>query len=198
MRLPKQLIFIGTVIAVIGIISTLAAFSRRTFKKEGNHIPFTLTSPVFEHNSAIPSYYTCDEPKTNEGDPDISPPLAWQHPPAGTKSFVLICHDPDALGGQWIHWIVYDIPSDRVKLEEHVKADGINAKLALNSWGEATYGGPCPPLKQHRYVFTLYALDIPHLIVTEPADYAMVMQAMGDHILDKATLIGTYQRIKSI
>lgn len=188
----RQWIFMLGVLAIIGIISTLAAFSRRMFKKNGGEKEsFVLTSSAFENDASMPSFYTCDGH-------DVSPPLAWQHAPAGTKSFVLIFHDPDALGGDWIHWIVYDIPPQIVKFEEHTVVASIGAKTGLNSWDNDTYGGPCPPLKEHRYIFTLYALDIPHLEVKPPVNEKAVMQAMEGHILDKAMLTGTYQRIKSI
>lgn len=176
-------------LGAITIITTLAAFSRRMFKKDGQK-SFVLMSPSFKNDGNIPSFYTCDGR-------NVSPKLSWESPPSGTQSFVLICHDPDALGGDWIHWIVYNIPANISNLEEHIKADTIGARMGLNSWGEEAYGGPCPPLKRHRYIFTLYALDIPQLVLKEP-DYKVIMQVIEGKVLDKAILIGTYQRVKNI
>ncbi len=179
-------------VVIVSIISTLAAFSRRMFKKNGGaQESFELISSAFENDDPMPLFYTCDGH-------DVSPPLAWHNAPAGTKSFVLIMHDPDALGGNWIHWIVYDIPATISKFEEHTVVESLGAKSGLNSEDTATYIGPCPPLKEHRYIFTLYALDIPYLEVKHPAVHKAVVQAMEEHIIDKAKLEGTYQRIKSI
>lgn len=186
----KQILFIGAMVVTLGVVATLAAFSRRMFKKGTEKLSFTLTSASFDRDTPIPPFYTCDGR-------DVSPALAWQNAPEGTKSFVLIMHDPDALGGDWIHWIVYDIPPTIFKFEEHVVVESVGAKVGLNSSGKTMYEGPCPPLKEHRYIFTLYALNIPQLIVKQPADYDMVSKAIENHVLDKALLKGTYQRIKS-
>jgi Raf kinase inhibitor-like YbhB/YbcL family protein len=179
------------ILAIVFLMTTLGAFSRRMFKKGGDEQVFMLTSPAFEHEEDIPPFYTCD------GN-NFSPALEWKNPPKDTQSFVLICHDPDALGGDWIHWIVYNIPKTITKFPEHVIVETLNAKSGLNSWDSPTYGGPCPPLKQHRYIFTLYALNIPQLEFKEPPRYNEIIKAMEGHILDKALLIGLYQRVKSI
>jgi Raf kinase inhibitor-like YbhB/YbcL family protein len=150
---------------------------------------FRLSSPAFSHKNDIPALYTCDNQ-------DISPALSWINPPAETKSFVLICFDPDAPGKGWTHWIVYDIPSSINQLPEQVNIEQLPAKQGNNSWGKAAYGGPCPPQKKHRYFFTLYALDIDMLPVSGTPDYQIVMQAMKGHILGKAELMGKYQRQK--
>ncbi len=171
----------------------LAAISRRTPKKEDKertYQNFLLKSPSFALGGDIPRLFTCDGK-------DISPPLHWENPPLGTQSYVLILHDPDAMGGSWIHWIMINIPGAMSRLTQQVNAASINAKLAVNSWGEQSYGGPCPPLKKHRYNFTLYALDIPQITVDKRAKQKQVMRAMHGHILGKAKLMGKYQRPKS-
>lgn len=187
----KQIMFILAVLATVGAIATLAAFSRRMFKKGTGKVSFTLSSSSFERDASIPPFYTCDGR-------DVSPALVWQNAPAGTQSFVIVMHDEDALGGAWMHWIVYDIPPAVTKFDEHAVVESLGAKLGINSSGKMAYEGPCPPLKEHRYIFTIYALNIPRLEVKQGADYTMVTKAMENHILDQALLKGTYQRIKSL
>ncbi len=188
----KEWFFIVSLIAIVGGVTTLVPFSRRMFKKEGaEREVFTLTSTAFEHNEEMPSFYTCDGS-------DFSPPLAWKNPPPGTQSFVLIFHDPDALGGNWIHWVVYDLPVTVLKLEEHAVVSSLGGKSGYNSWDNQTYGGPCPPLKRHKYIFTLYAVDIPQLDVKHPVNESVVQKAMDGHIIDKALLMCTYQRLRNI
>ncbi|NPA06273.1 MAG: YbhB/YbcL family Raf kinase inhibitor-like protein [Chloroflexi bacterium] len=144
-----------------------------------------LQSPAFEHQGPIPRRYTCD------GE-DISPPLTWGPAPKATRSWVLIMDDPDAPAGTWDHWIVYDIPAEVTQLVEGATPPG---RQGRNSWGRIGYGGPCPPPgPPHHYVFRIYALDIPSLGLPEGATKAQVLQAMQDHILAQATLIGTYGR----
>ncbi len=181
-------------LAAIGSMLILVAFSRRVIERDtaGEHKKndFRLMSPQFQNRMNIPSLYTCDGQ-------DVSPAISWQNPPAGTQSLVLICHDPDAQNGSWVHWIVFDIPSSITELPEHSKATSLNAKLGINSWGKAAYGGPCPPIKRHRYIFTLYALNIPQLALDKEPEYVAIKAAMQGHILDEARLIGMYQRMQN-
>jgi Raf kinase inhibitor-like YbhB/YbcL family protein len=148
-----------------------------------------LKSPAFVSGSMIPSLYTC------EGK-DISPPLAWSGAPAGTKSFVLICDDPDAPLMTWVHWVYYNIPASVTSLPEALaKAEkpaqgGIHGK---SSFGDFGYGGPCPPWGTHRYFFKLYALDT---VLTLPsgAKKKDVLKAMDKHVLSKTELMGKYKK----
>lgn len=151
--------------------------------------PFELASTAFAHEEEIPERYTCD------GE-DISPPLQWGDPPAGTQSFALICDDPDAPGGTWVHWLLYNLSTDVRGLPEAVPAqqelaDG--SQHGRNSWGRSDYGGPCPPRGTHRYIFTLYALDTT-LDLAPGADKATLLQAMEGHVLAETALIGLYAR----
>lgn len=148
-----------------------------------------LSSPAFTNSQAIPAIHTCD------GRND-SPPLQWSGAPSGTKSFALICDDPDAPAG-WVHWVLYNLPANTDRLPERLPTtetlpDG--AKQGLSDFKRIGYGGPCPPPgKQHRYFFKLYALDTEvklHAMATKSA----LWQAMKDHVLADATLVGTYQR----
>lgn len=150
--------------------------------------PFAITSDAFDHEAAIPVKYTCD------GD-DISPALAWTDPPDGTQTFALIMDDPDAPGGTWVHWVVYNLPADTRGLPEAVASDadlpgGVQGK---NSWPRDAYGGPCPPSGTHRYFFTLYAVDT-QLALEPGATKAEVLMVVEGHILAETSVMGTYQR----
>jgi len=139
-----------------------------------------LTSPAFQHESNIPSDYTCDGA-------DKIPPLAIADVPPEAKSVALIMDDPDAPVGTWDHWIMWNIPPDTKQIDRPL------AVVGKNSWGRTDYGGPCPPSGTHRYFFRLYALDILLEIPAGSAKSAL-KAAMEGHILAEATLMGTYQR----
>jgi len=152
-------------------------------------MPFELTSPIFKQGEQIPVKYSC------KGE-DISPPLAWSDPPGGTQSFALIMDDPDAPGGTWIHWIVFNIPADIRALPENMPAgmkfDDVAASFGTNSWGRAEYGGPCPPFGTHRYFFKLYALDT--TLTLEPESQNNVFDSLESHTLAKTELMGTFKK----
>ena len=152
-------------------------------------MPFALTSTAFGPSAPIPRHYTCDGR-------NVSPPLQWHDPPSGTKSFALIMDDPDAPGGVWVHWVLYNLPPDARALPEAVPPDATRpdgSRQGLNSWPQLGYGGPCPPSGTHRYVFKLYALDT-MLDLAAGANKAQLLKAMAGHILAQAELIGTYAR----
>ncbi len=165
---------------------------------EGEKMPFKLESSAFKEGTMIPEQYTCDHEKS-KNQPDISPPLKWSGAPAGTKSFVLICDDPDAPVGLWVHWVLYDIPATITELPEDVYGSSkeklpIGTKEGLNSWPKAGYGGPCPPDRQHRYFFKLYALNVATLNVPKNSTKEQVEQAMKAHVIGEAKLMGVYDR----
>lgn len=151
-----------------------------------------LVSHAFEQQSPIPTKYTCD------GE-NISVPLQWSGGPATAQSYALICADPDASNGDWVHWVVYDIPPQLNALPENidrqavVEIDGASVTQGINSWPRIGYGGPCPPSGTHRYFFNLYALD---LLPQLPANLTKqkLLEKMHGHILAEAQLMGTYQR----
>jgi Raf kinase inhibitor-like YbhB/YbcL family protein len=152
-------------------------------------VTFQLASSAFAPSEPIPSRYTC------EGE-DLSPPLTWSGAPAGTRSFALIMEDPDAPGGTFVHWVVYNLPASVTSLPEGIRSDSDLPQGAVhgqNSWGRNTYGGPCPPRGPHRYFFTLYALDR-QLALAPGATKEALLRAMEGHILAQAQLMGTYQR----
>ncbi len=180
---------------LVATSSSLDAFRRRGYKKVTKEAKtataFALQSSAFARNGDIPEEYACDGR-------DVSPPLRWEHAPKGTKSFALLCEDPDAVGGKvWVHWILFNIPANVHDLPAGVQASSIGAVEGTTSWRAAKYGGPCPPLKKHRYVFTVYALNVPKLQLTTAAKRSAVKGAMKGHILGKAVLIGRYQRPKN-
>ncbi len=149
-----------------------------------------LESPAFNAGETIPVRYT------GQGE-NISPELMWSDVPEGTKSFVLFLDDPDAPMGNWIHWVVFDIPGNVTKLEEdipkkHVFADGM--KQGMNSFRWVGYGGPCPPPgPAHRYIFSLYALDTV-LDLKPGATKGEVVRTMQGHILASNRLTGMFGR----
>jgi Raf kinase inhibitor-like YbhB/YbcL family protein len=147
-------------------------------------LPFQLISTAFEQGGPIPAKYSC------KGE-DISPSLAWGDPPAGTKSLALIMDDPDAPGGTWTHWVVFNISPDLRELPEGIKAGDLGVTFGKNSWGLSDYGGPCPPSGTHRYFFKLYALDTT-LNLDKTAEKSQVMVAMEGHFLAEADLMGTF------
>ncbi|TMG98367.1 MAG: YbhB/YbcL family Raf kinase inhibitor-like protein [Betaproteobacteria bacterium] len=155
----------------------------------------TITSPVFRHEGAIPARYTC------EGD-DVSPPLAVGGIPSAAKSLALIVDDPDAPDPAapkrvWVHWVMYNLPPTTKELPEGVRADALPAgtRVGKNDWGNAEYGGPCPPIGRHRYFHKLYALDTVLAELNQP-NKAALEKAMQGHIIGEATLMGTYQKAK--
>lgn len=155
-------------------------------------ISWSLTSTAFSSEGQIPSKYTCD------GE-DISPPLSWSKPPAGTVELALVCNDPDAPVGNWIHWVLYGLPPDQQSLPEGVPtsetlADLGGAKQGLTDFKKVGYGGPCPPTgPAHHYHFRLYALDA-HIDLASRATEAQLTRAMQGHILAQAELVGLYSR----
>lgn len=168
--------------------SSCLAGIMRTINK-ANSLFMRIESTAFAHNGDIPSKYTCD------GD-NISPPLAFVDIPVGTKSFVLIMHDPDVPKnihpeGDWDHWVVFNIPPTTKDVGEGEPLPGL---YGLNSRGKAQYHGPCPPDREHRYFFKLYALDT-LLKLSADVYRKEVEEAMHGHIIEEAELVGKYERL---
>jgi hypothetical protein len=157
----------------------------------GHAMAFELTSTAFKAGDTIPAKHTCEGA-------DVSPPLAWTDPPPGTKSLALVCDDPDAPAGIWVHWVLWGLPATARALPE-----GVPTKPALddgsaqgtNDFRRTGYGGPCPPRGHgfHRYFFRLYALDArpdPGPGATRQA----LLKAMEGHVRGQAELMGRYKR----
>jgi Raf kinase inhibitor-like YbhB/YbcL family protein len=144
-----------------------------------------LTSSAFEPNAALPARYTCEG--QNE-----SPPLRWDGVPEGTQAFALILHDPDAVSGDFVHWLMWNIPGDARELPSATVPPG--AIQGANGRGEPEFMGPCPPAGTgvHRYRFILLALDAA-LDLEEGADRDALLAAVAGHELARAELIGLYE-----
>jgi len=142
-----------------------------------------ITSKDFKHNQSIPSVHTCDGR-------DISPHLAWSGAPSGTKSFALSCIDPDAPMGDFIHWLVYNIPPTVNEIPQAGPLPA-GAKEVTNDFGKKSYGGPCPPSGTHRYFFTIYALKISDLGTVSKRDF---VKKVRENQLASAEIIGLYKR----
>jgi len=154
---------------------------------------FILTSTAFKDGATIPGKHTCDGV-------DVSPPLAWSGTPAGTRSVALIADDPDAPGGTWVHWVLYNLPAEVSELPENIaKVESLDlggARQGRTDFRRPGYGGPCPPPgPAHRYFFKLYALDT-RLELKAGAQKKDVEEAMEGHVLGSAQLMGTYARQK--
>jgi len=158
--------------------------------KGGAPMAFSISSPSFQNGKDIPKKFTCD------GD-DVSPALSWMDPPQGSKSFALIADDPDAPRGTWTHWVLFDLPSTTSNLREAMPKVGElpgGGFQGVNDFPKIGYGGPCPPPgKPHRYFFKLYALDN-KLNLKAGTSKREVEQAMQNHILGKAEIMGKYSR----
>jgi Raf kinase inhibitor-like YbhB/YbcL family protein len=148
-----------------------------------------LKSTAFRNGEMIPAPYTCDGK-------DVSPPLEWSAFPEGTKSFALICDDPDAPVGTWVHWVIYNLPAETTELPENVPRDKkltSGGMQGTNDWHRIGYGGPCPPSGIHRYFFRLYALDS-ILNLGAVATKEQLLTAMKSHVLAEGQLMGKYRR----
>ncbi|MBL7056573.1 YbhB/YbcL family Raf kinase inhibitor-like protein [Candidatus Woesearchaeota archaeon] len=147
-----------------------------------------LISSAFEHNGKIPSEYTCD----GEG---VSPELIIETVPENTRSLAIIMDDPDVPkhireDGMWVHWVVWNINPDTKNIARATEPEGVGGN---SNFGKTGYGGPCPPDREHRYFFKLYALDS-SLELKEGSTKEELEEAMSGHILEKTELVGLYER----
>ena len=174
--------------AVIVLVGAWYAVNRNSTEPVDTSEPmtstFSLTSSAFENSGKMPSKFTCDGA-------GISPPLSWSGVPEGAQSLVLIVDDPDAVGGTWDHWVIFNMPPTARGTEEGREPSGVSGG---NSWGRGGWGGPCPPSGTHRYFFRLYALDT-MLPLGAGASKQEILAAMEGHIVAQAELVGNYQRV---
>jgi Raf kinase inhibitor-like YbhB/YbcL family protein len=164
------------VIFLLGLATTVAYAEMR------------LTSEAFSEGGPIPLRHTCEG--TN-----VNPPLRLEGVPSETKTLVLIVDDPDAARTTWTHWVVYNIPPNRIAIEENSNP----GTEAVNDFEKTTYGGPCPPRGEHRYFFRAYALDKPLTLKSENFPTRKeVEQSMAGSVLAKAELMGRYRLGRSL
>jgi hypothetical protein len=140
-----------------------------------------IKCPLFDINETIPEKYTC-------AGENVNPPLEINDIPDNTKSLVLIVDDPDAPGGTFTHWVVYNMDPIK-KIEE----DSIPGTQGLNDFKKADYRGPCPPNGEHQYFFKLYALDT-KLSLDQGTEREKVISEMQDHIIDSCNTMGVYSK----
>jgi hypothetical protein len=158
--------------------------------KEGYAMKLDIKSTAFGEGNSIPKQYTCDGA-------DISPQLSWLQPPEGTGSMVLICDDPDAPMGTWVHWVLYGLSPDTLEISENIPDDKEvlgGAKHGVNDFHKYGYGGPCPPGGTHRYFFKLYAVDTEVVDLDPGATKDEVLVAIKGHVLAEGQLMGRYSR----
>lgn len=176
------------------VILLTVLFSPYNILKSGKQFPtptkgdyrMKIISSAFEHNTMMPSMYTCDGV-------NINPPLTFEDIPKEAESLVLLVDDPDAPGGTFHHWSIYNMDPTTTHIEENAKlTSGVEG---ITSYGTTGYKGPCPPSGTHRYFFKLYALDT-KLDLPDKATYNEIQNAMQNHILASSELIGLYSRSK--
>lgn len=177
------------IMLIAGAVIFSVATSTPAVSKARRKKVLKVTSSAFAEGAMIPSKYTADGP-------DISPPLQWNNLPANAKSIAIICDDPDAPRGTWVHWVVWDWPADDKSVEEHQPSQPTlanGAKQGTNDFGKTGYGGPAPPSGTHRYFFKVYALD--GMLDLKPgAKKADLLAAMSGHIVAQGQLMGKYSR----
>ncbi|MDQ1265648.1 MAG: hypothetical protein QG635_799 [Bacteroidota bacterium] len=152
-------------------------------------VDIKLKSKAFAEGEMIPKKYSCDGK-------NISPELSWSGIPAGAKSIAIVCDDPDAPSGEFVHWVIYNIPASATKLEKAIPTKKNLPNGALQGTSDARkigYTGPCPPGELHRYFFTIYALDV-MLNLDAGAAKDRLFAAMRGHILGEGKLMGKYKR----
>jgi hypothetical protein len=159
--------------------------------KEANAmVKIVLTSTAFQAGEAIPRKHTCDGP-------DPSPALGWAGVPDGARSFALLCEDPDAPVGLWVHWVIWGLPPDSTSLPEGVAKEKLlpgGVAQGTNDFKRIGYGGPCPPPgKPHRYYFKIYALDTT-LTLPPGATRKELLKAIEGHVIGEGELMGVYGR----
>ncbi|TFG10306.1 YbhB/YbcL family Raf kinase inhibitor-like protein [Candidatus Thorarchaeota archaeon] len=140
-----------------------------------------LRSDDFDHGGQIPD-------KCAYRNDNIHPHLEWSNVPEGTESFALIFNDPDAPAGNWLHWLVHSIPPEVRSIPEGESSRGVEVE---NDFGVTEYGGPAPPSGTHRYIFTLYALDVPRL---EGVTKETFKDKCEEHMIESDRLMGTYSK----
>lgn len=185
MKLRESVIGIMTFLVLVIFVSGCA--SETGNKTTGGNNQLKIVSSAFNQGETIPSKYTADGA-------DMSPPLSWSSVPEGTKSFAIILVDLDAPGGEFVHWILFNLPVNVKEIHEGIPNQGTlenGAKQGKNDFGKIGYSGPSPPSGTHRYLFKLYALDS-ELNLDAGVSKGDFIKAMEGHTIDVAQLTGKY------
>jgi Raf kinase inhibitor-like YbhB/YbcL family protein len=185
LRSPMRILLIASIVLIASQRSSPGAglSTDATSRTPAREATMRITSSAFGENQPIPEKYTCDGPGT-------SPPLHIAGVPSSARSLALIVDDPDAPGGTFDHWLLFNIPPTTTDFAEGATAAGHPGR---NGFGNTGYGGPCPPDREHRYYFKLYALDH-ELSLKEGAGRVDLERAMSGHVVAQAQLIGRYDR----
>lgn len=148
----------------------------------------TVLSAAFAMGAAIPAEFCCSR---------VSPPLSWSQMPDGTKSIAVLCDDPDSPAGDWVHWVLFNLPPNTTELAKGMPPNATlpnGAMQGVTDYGRNGYDGPCPPPgRAHRYFFKVFALDV-KLALTPKARKSDLVKAMQGHILAQGELMGKYGR----
>jgi Raf kinase inhibitor-like YbhB/YbcL family protein len=187
---PARVVLGVVIVSVAGLILTGCGTEEEAATVTEEKPVIELQCTAFGEGDAIPSVHTCD------GE-DISPELSWSGAPEGTRSFALIMDDPDAPGGIFTHWVIFNIPAGSIELAEGIPTSAelpTGARQGRNSFGRTGYDGPCPPQgTSHHYHFVIYALD-EVLDLAGGASKGQVLDAMEGHVLGEGELVGIYER----
>lgn len=164
-------------------LGLIGSFFMSSVAQEKNGL--MVTSAAFRQGQPIPSKYSLCKGE------NLSPALTWRNVPQGTKSFAIICDDPDAPKGTWVHWVVYNLPATVQQLSDYADIRQLDGFQGLNSFGNIRYDGPCPPRGTHRYFFKVYALDT-MLDLVSGASKQEVEAKMVGHVLAQGEIMGTF------
>lgn len=185
--MPRVIVYIGLLISfVVGILVLHGKENSKTMNTQPtpSSSGLSISSQAFAPGAEIPATYTCKGKNVN-------PPLNISGMPEAAKSLVLVLHDPDGVGGDFVHWVVWNIPVSAGAISENSLPVG--AAQGQNGGGQNKYMGPCPPAGTgtHHYLFELYSLD-KTLSLKPDTDRDQLQKAMQGHILSQATLTGLF------
>lgn len=171
------------------VLFLAAYFCVCAYGSAGKGARIDLTSSVFKEGGMIPQKYGFN-------DENVSPPLVWSKVPDGTQSIAIICDDPDAPSGDWVHWVIFNIPVSTEGLPEGVSREGVledGSVQGVNDFKKIGYDGPAPPYGVHRYFFKVFALNTV-LELQEGATKKELLGAMAGHILGGGKLMGRFKK----
>jgi len=176
---------ISLLLVLLVILMLAGCKNQARIDSEGGAVDMSIqVTSIFNDGDMIPQVYTCDGG-------NVSPPLSWTGIPGNTTSLALIMDDPDAPGGTWVHWVLYNLPPDLSGIEQGKSGGGT---VGINDFKRLGYGGPCPPKgTTHRYYMRVYALDM-MLDLKSGATKAQVESLMRGHILAQGQLVGKFGR----